>query len=192
MLLEGAKSYPMTNYFAAITPPDPIREELSQILHGVEGAKWREPENFHITLGFFGALSAGQALDLEVALGRLAAVSFPVQLRGTGSFSGGPHVRSLWVGVEESAGLVDLHRQVTQAAKATDIQLEARKFTPHLTLAYLNRNANVADIAQYKQTHPLLNLPSFDASCFSLFSSQNSAKRSVYVEEATYMLNRTV
>ncbi|MEE9330407.1 MAG: RNA 2',3'-cyclic phosphodiesterase [Parvularculaceae bacterium] len=179
----------MTIFFAAISPPDPVVQALSSMLYGIEGARWREPENFHITLSYYGDLDMHQSQSLTDALSRVYLPRFEMQLSGIGNFRNGPHPTSLWVGATLSPALKEVQKATTKAAQTCGIEIESRKFTPHLTLAYLTRRASLLDIAQYKQTHPLLSLPPFSVDCFSLFSSQKTDKRSVYVEEASYLLD---
>ena len=46
----------MPRLFVAIDPSAPVRDALARLSHGVPGAKWVAPEQFHLTLRFIGAV----------------------------------------------------------------------------------------------------------------------------------------
>ena len=138
----------MTRLFAALVPPEEVREHLAGALDrlpethepGPAGLRWVDPGQWHVTLAFYGEVPGGAVPGLAAALweavGDLAAP--PLRIRGAGSFG----ARNLWVGVasEPPALLAALLRGSAEAARAVGPDLAdelARRDRRrgHLTLA---------------------------------------------------------
>ena len=123
--------------FAAAYPPRAAREHLARAMAEVRAMtgtalRWGDPEQWHVTLAFYGDQPEGAVPDLEEHL-RLTATAFPplrVSLRGAGSFSG----TTLWMGVGgQSDGLTDLMH-----ACSLDPEERSRQ-RAHLTVARTSR-----------------------------------------------------
>ncbi len=55
--------------FTALALPEPVRAELRQICCGLPGARWEQPEQFHLTLRFIGETArAKHYLEAEYPL----------------------------------------------------------------------------------------------------------------------------
>ena len=50
--------------FIAIRPPEPVRDRLVDAMEGIEGARWVDEENLHLTLRFVGEVERSAANDL--------------------------------------------------------------------------------------------------------------------------------
>lgn len=174
--------------FAAILPPDGIIRDLTRLQKGVSGARWVSPEKLHITLGFFGDVDADRADILDIELARVRLAGFDISLAGLDHF-GSAKPRSLWAGVAPSDNLDALHRLCRRAARAADIQMEARDFRPHVTLAYLKSDADHGRIIAFERNHNRFKTPPFLVDSFVLMSSH--AKKTgpnIYRIEASYPL----
>src|SRR5271163_2928087 len=101
----------MLRLFVGIGFPPELKLRLSLLCSGVPGAKWVDPGNFHLTLRFIGEVDEDLAADIDMALARLEARPFVLQLAGTGVFGNGVP-RSLWVGVERNAPLATLRDKI--------------------------------------------------------------------------------
>src|SRR5207244_8078287 len=131
----------MLRLFVGIGFPAELELRLSFLCSGVDGAKWVDPGNFHLTLRFIGETPEDVAADIDEALARLRARCFTLQLAGTGVFGGGDKPRSLWAGVERCSELVALRDKVEQALIRVGLAPEPRKYSPHVTLARLHNPA---------------------------------------------------
>lgn len=88
--------------FAAVQPPlvalDHLETALTAVLSGraEPSLRWTSPDDWHITLAFYGEAPEGYLEDLAGALddAALAQPRFDAALRGAGVFGG----RTLWVG----------------------------------------------------------------------------------------------
>lgn len=177
----------MLRLFAALSAPDDIADRLTLLQRGVAGARWAPRENFHITLCFFGEVDERQADEIDAALGEVSAAPFTLSLKGAGFFGkADPH--ALYAGVHESAPLRDLAKACERAARRAGVKTDGRKFTPHLTLAYLN-HAPLADVTAFTQAHALFESRAWRVDSFGLYSSHTrKSAPSLFRLEADYPL----
>ncbi|MEZ5994465.1 MAG: RNA 2',3'-cyclic phosphodiesterase [Hyphomonadaceae bacterium] len=175
--------------FVALALPDHVAERLTALMKGVPGAKWRPRENLHITLRFFGDVAEPVADEIDVALEAAAGAvaPFEVRLRGAGAFGGAdPH--ALWVGVAASESLEKLAAACERAARRAGLKPEPRKFTPHVTLAYLS-GAPLERVHAFETRLGLFEAPPFRVEAFGLYSSfTRKSAPSLYRLEAEYRL----
>lgn len=120
--------------FAAIDPPDPLRDRLERLQEGLPERGRVAWENLHLTLGFFGDVDAHRAEDLDAALARIRFAPFEVSLSGVDVFGGG-RPRLVYAAARGGDPLDHLARAVTEAARGVGIAMEARRYVPHVTLA---------------------------------------------------------
>src|SRR4029079_3514849 len=94
----------MPRLFSAIEIPSSIAERLTLLRAGLSGARWIDPENYHLTLRFIGDVARHTARDFTTALGEIVAYPFELRLNGLGSFGGGKP-RAIFDDTCTSAGL---------------------------------------------------------------------------------------
>lgn len=177
----------MIRLFTAIAIPPEIGEGLLSRQHGIEGARWRPLEAFHITLRFVGDVAEDVAADLDEALAEIAAPAFDLELAGAGHFGEGADIHAVWAGVDESAPLRQLQKSHERAARAADLKPESRLYTPHVTLAYLKR-PSIPEVGAWLQASNLLRSPTFRVDRFGLYSSWRTREGSAYRLERDYPL----
>jgi RNA 2',3'-cyclic 3'-phosphodiesterase len=177
----------MLRLFVGIGFPAELKLRLSLLCSGVDGAKWVDPGNFHLTLRFIGETGEDVAADIDEALARLRARRFTLQLAGTGVFGGGDKPRSLWVGVERCPELVALRDKVEQALVRVGLTPEPRKFSPHVTLARLHKPP-LDKLAGYLAAHAQFRVDPLAVDGFSLIASFQTKAGSVYEDQADYPL----
>lgn len=126
--------------FIGIRPPAAIRDALIDVMEGVEGARWLDEDALHLTLRFIGEVDTPAANDLAGELSRIEWPAFGLQVAGVGTFErkGSPH--AIWARVPESSALEGLRQKVERACELAGLGRETRRFTPHITLARLNRS----------------------------------------------------
>lgn len=174
--------------FAAIRPPDNIVRSLTRLQKGVSGAKWSAPEKLHITLGYFGDVDADRADSLDLELADLKMDGFEVELSGAGHF-GRSEPHAIWVGVKPSAALSRLHKHCRRAAHYVKLDMDARPFMPHITLAYLKSDPNIDRVVAFEKRLADYEAGPFLVDQFHLYSSrQTKNKPNTYQIEASYPL----
>lgn len=177
----------MIRLFAAVEIPQSIRLRLSLLQGGVPGAKWSPPENLHLTLRFIGDVDEATASDIDDVLSQLRSPSFEITLKGAGEFGGNdPH--ALWVGVAHCPGLSHLAAKIERALQRAGRPAETRKYAPHVTLAYL-KDTPVSRVVEFLAAHSLFDSGPFAVRSYSLFSSHQTARGSLYRAERTYRLD---
>ena len=123
----------MLRLFAALTLPEAVTERLAALQRGL-GGRQVAPEAMHVTLAFFGEIDEAQAEDLHSALLGVTAPSFALWLDGAGCF-GGDRPDLVYAAVRPDPALVHLHAKVAQAGRLAGLDVPARRYVPHVTLA---------------------------------------------------------
>jgi len=178
----------MLTLFAAIKPPSYILDAVTSMQKGIEGVRWAPENNIHITLGYFGLVNDEYAEILDRELARNPGTGFDLSLQGADVF-GGSRPHTLWLGVKPSTALTALHKHVRSAARRAKIDMETRKYTPHLSLAYMHGGIDLNDLKRYLRRHINFKSKPFLVDQFSLYSSNpRKTGPNEYVKEANYPL----
>ena len=123
----------MVRLFVAIPFPEDLRERLALLSGGIPGARWTDPDNFHLTVRFIGEVDRPTCDDVVDALSQVRADGFDLVLTGIDQFGKGDKARVLWIGVEKNPALLRLHDRVESALVRAGLAPEARKYSPHVT-----------------------------------------------------------
>ncbi len=113
-------------------------------------ASWEQPGKLHLTLKFLGESELPRVEALTRAAGRAAEGLRPFELSvaGTGSFPPRGAPRVLWLGVEDSSGLLArLHARLEEECAREGFPRESKPFRPHLTLARLRSREGAERLA---------------------------------------------
>jgi 2'-5' RNA ligase len=127
--------------FIAIRPPEPVRDRLVDAMEGIDNARWVDDENLHLTLRFVGEVERPMANDLAATLGRIRWPGFELRIAGVGHFTRKGQPTALWARLPATRELEGLRQKVESACEAVGLGRETRRFTPHITLARLNRSS---------------------------------------------------
>jgi 2'-5' RNA ligase len=175
----------MPRLFTALEIPPVLAEELALLRGGVPGARWIDPENYHITLCFIGDIDHARGRDIAALLDGVARPSFELHLDRLSSF-GGNKPRALIATVAPTRALSELQAEHERLLKRLGVRGDGRKFTPHVTLARM-RDSSSREVAEYLAARPYRSAP-FRVSRFVLYSSRDSVGGGPYVVEAAYPL----
>ena len=176
----------MPRLFTALEMPRQIGESLAIMRGGLPGARWIDPENYHLTLRFIGDIDDALARDIAGLLGRVQRRPFELRLDGLASF-GGRKPRALVASATPVAPLMELQAEHERLLQRLGLEPEGRKYTPHVTLARL-RESSSRQVADYLATRAHYRSSAFEVSRFVLFSSRASVGGGPYVVEADYPL----
>ena len=129
--------------FLALDHPDAIgriiaavQERLKKCVFGE--IRWVRPEGIHLTLKYFGDVSAAQAAAIAAVVEKKAVEtpSFALSLGGIGVFPDPRRPRVLWLGMKgELERLLGFQETLERAFIEIGFPREQRPFRPHLTLA---------------------------------------------------------
>jgi 2'-5' RNA ligase len=174
----------MPRLFTGLEIPPDIAQSLSMLRGGLPGARWVDPQNYHVTLRFIGDVDDSDAREIASLLGRVRRGPFELRLDGLTSI-GGKKPRAVVATVASSPALMEAQAEQERLMQRMGLDPEGRKYTPHVTLARL-RDASSRDVAEYLSARGLFRTPTFQVSQFVLFSSRASVGGGPYVVEASY------
>jgi 2'-5' RNA ligase len=174
----------MPRLFTGLEIPSRTASRLAMLRGKLVGARWIDPENYHLTLRFVGDIDTLQANAFASALDEIEFDSFDLAIDGLGSF-GGNRPRALWAGVKPSEPLERLQRAHDRAARVAGLPPDPRNFTPHITLARL-RETRPAAVAEYLSYFGGFIAEPIRISRFVLFSSRANQGGGPYLVEASY------
>jgi 2'-5' RNA ligase len=177
----------MIRLFVGLALPEPLRMRLIGLCGGVPGARWVQPENFHLSLRFIGDIDEGVADDVDGALSMIAAPVFSLGLHGAGVFGKTGKARVLWAGIVPNPALIQLQARIESALSRAGLAPESRRYSPHVTLARLHR-ATAGRVEEFIVDHAQFHAEPFPVEEFVLYSSQLSKSRAIYRREAVYAL----
>ena len=157
--------------FAALPLPEPWRAPLLVAQFLLPVPRPVPPENLHLTLCFFGEVAGPQLDDLHDGLSAITGPR-PV-LRGAGlDLFGGARAHNVHLRIAPDPGLERLAARIARAARTAGISIEARRFTPHVTLARFNPEAvEQPRLSAAVATAPPPVLPEAVAPAFILYRS---------------------
>lgn len=177
----------MPRLFTGLEVPHDVGFALSLKRGGLYGARWMDPDNYHITLRFIGDVDHQTANEVVDGLDRLSnSEAFTIKLNHLGSF-GGDKPRALYAGVEVNSTLVRLQAAQERVLQMLGLPPEGRKFTPHVSLARL-RGTSAEEIARFIALSGRFAPLEFPVGRFVLFSSKDSVGGGPYLVEQAYPL----
>lgn len=178
----------MLRLFTGLEIPADIAADLSLLRGGLPGARWIDPENYHLTLRFIGDIETGLAREVASMLGRINRRPFEIRLQGLSSF-GGRKPRAVVATVASCPSLVELQAEHERLMQRVGLEPEGRKYSPHVTLARL-RESSSRQVADYLSERGLFRSASFRVERFVLFSSRASTGGGPYVIEESFELTQ--
>ncbi|MEM4153044.1 MAG: RNA 2',3'-cyclic phosphodiesterase [Candidatus Pacearchaeota archaeon] len=122
--------------FLAIELPEKAKEELLKIQKELPEAKMKfvEPENLHLTLKFFGELTDFQVSKVKETLKQIKFEKFKANLGNIGVFPSLSFVRVVWVSLEPSKKVKELHDLIDVTLRKEKFSQD-KAFESHITLA---------------------------------------------------------
>lgn len=140
--------------FFAIELPVTLREQIGSIQRqlrtylrqhqAVDCFNWTAPDKIHLTLRFLGETSQAQRAQLVAGLEPLVKQQQPFQLslQRVGCFPNFRTPNVVWLGIRGAvAELQQLQQQLEELVQRVGFTPEQRRFSPHLTIARTQRQA---------------------------------------------------
>jgi RNA 2',3'-cyclic 3'-phosphodiesterase len=142
--------------FIAVPLPEEVTTQLSKVQQQLrrnapDCVRWVASANIHLTLHFLGDVLADRVDPIREALEVVArnVQPFDFQVGGLGAFPNPRRARVIWVGIKDTTSwLALLQDTVAEAMAHLGFQRESRKFSPHLTLGRVKRDAGAAELHQ--------------------------------------------
>src|SRR3974390_3247516 len=164
----------MPRLFTGVEIPTEIGQSLSMLRGGLPGARWVDPDNYHLTLRFIGDVDDDIAHEVASMLGRVKRAPFELYVDGLTSF-GSKKPRAVVAAVPPVAPLMEGQAEQERMMQRIGLEPEGRKYTPHVPLARL-RDASSRQVADYLASRGFFRTHSFKVERFVLFSSPASTR----------------
>ncbi len=177
----------MHRLFVALRPPSDSRDLLSDTMDGVEGARWQDDEQLHLTLRYIGRVGRQVAEDVAIALETVRSPPLMLAIAGVGTFEDRGRTAALWAGITPREGVGALHRKIDAALARIGLAPEGRAYHPHVTLARLGKSAGPVD--GFLAEHAMLRSAAFTLEHFLLFESHIGSSGATYEAVARYALS---
>ena len=177
----------MPRLFTAIELPEDVRAELALARGGLYGARWLEPEDYHVTLRFVGDVDGRVAHEVADTLYDIRRAPVEMRFDGLGGF-GGDRPRMVVAKLRPTPQLLELQGDHERRLRRIGLAPETRKFTPHVTIARLSHVSPPA-LADYLQSRAEQRFAAFTATRFVLYSARPAIGGGPYVVEAAYPLH---
>ena len=175
----------MIRLFVALALPDQCRQRLVTLGGGIDGARWVDLQDLHISLRFIGEVSEPVIDEIVQALGEIRAAPVEIALTGAGQFSSEGRVRAVWVGVEKKRGLLALNAKVDQALIRLGFSPERRKYTPHITIGRMS-GARPNHVQRWLEANGAFFAPPYKAHAFVLYESRLGRHGASYFQMAEF------
>lgn len=181
----------MIRAFVGIPLPEEVADRLEAAQAGMPAGREVPCDNFHISLAFLGEHPEPVVEEAHHALGAVRAPGFALRVEGLGMF-GGTRPRVLFAEVAPDPGLTRLHRKVVRAVHEAGIELERRRFHPHVTLARFGRDGlrgqDAAEMQAFVARRVGLRAGPFEVDHFVLYRSHLGRGGAIYEPLADYPL----
>jgi 2'-5' RNA ligase len=123
----------MIRAFLALPLPDEVRARLAVLQFLLPLPRRADPAGLHLTLTFLGVQPEPVLAAVDDGMAALRQAPFPVSVAGAGLF-GGARPTAAWAAVAPCEPLARLQGKCDRVARAAGVQVEARRFLPHITL----------------------------------------------------------
>ena len=111
--------------------------------------RWDKADKIHLTLKFLGDTRQDDVPRISEALANATREikKFSFAVDGLGCFPNLKQPRVVWVGVKDSAALINMQKAIEKYVMPLGFPKEDRAFSPHLTLGRVRREASRAEAA---------------------------------------------
>lgn len=173
--------------FIAIPLPSGVKEQLRELTELINGIRWQDYKQLHITLKFLGKTETGQADNLITGLNSVRQTSFSFTIKGLGYFPQEKHPRILWAGVENETPIINLQQSVEDKCVKEGFDAESRPYKPHITLGKV-KGASKSDVMAFINQHKQLRIPEIPVEEFVLYESILSSDGATHKPYARFPL----
>lgn len=179
----------MPRLFTGLEVPRPVSTVLAGLRGGLSGARWIAPDDYHLTLRFFGDVDHECAQALDDLIAQMRHEPFRLTISGLHIF-GRDKPRALVAAITPHKVLTELQAEQERLARRLGLEAETRKFTPHITLARL-RDVSAYQVAAFLSMLGPLPPLSFAVDRCVMFSARDQVGGGPYVVEAVYPFAQT-
>ncbi|MFA5181483.1 MAG: RNA 2',3'-cyclic phosphodiesterase [Syntrophales bacterium] len=182
--------------FLAIDPPVSVLENIqamqSRLKKSIQGViRWVRPEGIHLTLKFFGDISAVDVDIISEVVAKKTTVvpPFALEVRRLGVFPDTARPRIIWLGIiGQLERLLSLQKDLEEELFLHGFQKEDRPFRAHLTMGRVKVPKGINGLAPAVEASGDLTAGSFTVGEVALFRSSLSPQGAIYTKLAAFPL----
>lgn len=124
----------MIRAFIGLPLPEPLVLTCLSVQGHTRSGRPVPRENLHLTLVYLGELPVSDLEDLAADLDRIRHGPVPFRLTGIDVFGAGRDSRLLVATVAPDPAMTELQARIVRTARSAGLDLERRRFRPHVTL----------------------------------------------------------
>lgn len=170
--------------FFALRPPSFFRENLLDLMEDVDGARWQDDDQLHLTLRYIGEVDESMAEDLADSARHIAFKPLQLSIAGCSFFEKKGLPRQLYARIAPNERLSALHRKLDRLCVMRGLEPERRKFVPHVTLARLDQASG--SLGPFLANHGTMRLGPWHVDEYILYESHLREQGSLYEPLCTY------
>lgn len=176
---EGCKTL-----FIGIDLEESLKTEIGRYAESLKKmalkGKWKDPDNYHITIKYLGNTELEKLEKLEEVLRSVKAISFSLSISGLRAFMKNEKTKVVYLGLEgETDALNSVYSQVEEGATSIGFKGERRGYTPHITLGNdISFEMGIEDIEAEAEKPEFQEI---EVRSITLFESKREDNRRVYV-----------
>lgn len=182
--------------FLAIDPPEVVLDNIqalqNRLKRSIQGAiRWVRPEGIHLTLKFFGDISAYDVENISEIIANKTTTVPPIALEimGIGAFPDVNRPRVIWLGITgHLAPLLSLQRDLEEELFNLGFPKEDRPFRAHLTMGRVRVPKGIIGLAPSVEAEGNLMAGNFTVGEITLFQSSLSPQGAIYSKLAAFPL----
>ena len=176
--------------FVAIDPSEATRKLLAGLDPHIRGVRWTDPQEIHLTLGFFGDVPNDADIALREKLSAIEFGAFFLPISGVGAFSAKGAPKIIWIGVGKAhPHLFQIHKRVQEAALAAGLEPELRPWHPHITIARC-RDVSAQSLRKFLQSNEDFDVGMIRVDAFHLYSSKLTPAGPIHTRELSVTCSR--
>ncbi len=170
--------------FVALSLPDSAIADIETLQSRLPAGRAVPPENLHLTLAFLGDQDESVLEPIHEALMTIRATSITLTLSGVADF-GGKFGKAIGLAADGGPALTELQSRIRSRLYGAGLELERRRFRPHVTLSRLSGRADPAPVLS-----SLIGAKAGPMTCtsFGIFQSTLHDQGAYYDPLSTYAL----
>jgi 2'-5' RNA ligase len=171
--------------FVAIDLPDSTRQLLAGLDPDIRDARWIDPGQMHLTLGFFNDVPDDIDFALREKLSAIEFGAFFLPISGVGTFPAKGAPKIIWIGVGKAhPHLFQIYKRVQEAALAAGLEPELRPWHPHITIARC-RDLGPQSLRKFLKANADFDAGMIRVDAFHLYSSKLTPAGPIHTRELT-------
>lgn len=172
--------------FLAISIPDEVKTRLTAAAQRLAplaiDVKWRNKDQFHLTLAFLGEVSPAILPHVTAAADRVCSAfpAFVCRSSGYGFFGTKRNPRTLWAGVEPLSELEALHANLWKELKKFGYENDETDFSPHITLGRCRESARNHPVVEAMDEDQESDFGEWEVKRVTLYESRLTPRGPIY------------